>query len=186
MSTIEPDMSFPDTDTEQAWLETTEIDLIRGRVPMVYVEAVPVRVDDRGEVVQIGLLLRSTPEGTIARAIVSGRVLYGETLRAALSRHLAKDLGPSARPLIPPQMTPFTVIEYFPDPSITGFTDTRQHAVALCYIVPISGECVPAQAFLDIAWLTPDEAISLAVRSEMSAGLDRLLRRALAHVGQLP
>jgi hypothetical protein len=113
-------------------------------------------------------------------------VLYGETLRAALSRHLAKDLGPSARPLIPPQMTPFTVIEYFPDPSITGFTDTRQHAVALCYIVPISGECVPAQAFLDIAWLTPDEAISLAVRSEMSAGLDRLLRRALAHVGQLP
>ena len=185
MSTLDPDTGLGLPDTDPTWLAPTEIELIRGRVPMVYVEAVPVRVDDRGEVQQIGLLLRGQPDGTISRAIVSGRVLYGETIRAALARHLAKDLGPSARPLLPPQPTPFTVVEYFPDPSRTGFHDPRQHAVSLCYIVPILGECVPAQAFIDLAWVTPDEAVSLAARSEMSDGLDRLVRRALAYVGRV-
>lgn len=66
---------------------------------MVYVEAVPVRVHHLGGVERVGLLLRARPDGTISRSVVSGRVLYGETLRKALWRHLSKDLGPDAEPL---------------------------------------------------------------------------------------
>ena len=152
---------------------------------MVYVEAIPVRVDDRGQVTHIGLLLRQAADGSISRMVVSGRVLYGELVRDALLRHLEKDLGPVALPQIPAAAAPFTVIEYFPDPIVSGYTDPRHHAVSLAFVVPVVGDCQPSQQALDLAWFTPDEAVSERVRREMTGGQDRLIRLALAHVGQL-
>ena len=87
--------------TQHRWLEDEELSWIRERVPTVYVEAVPVRTDHLGTVTKVGLLLRPRPDGTVSRAIVSGRVLYGETIRDSLWRHLTKDLGPDAEPLLP-------------------------------------------------------------------------------------
>ena len=159
---------------------------VRGRVPMVYVDAVPVRVDSIGEVTHIGLLLRAMADGTISRALVTGRVVFGERIRHALLRHLEKDLGPMALPRLPANPTPFTVAEYFPDPTISGYHDPRQHAVSLAYIVPIDGEAAPAADALDLAWVTPEEAMSPEVIAEMTGGHDRLLRLALGHTGQLP
>ena len=179
------DVSDP-TETKPGWLNNDEIEIIRGRMPVLYVDAVPVQVDSSGEVSHVGLLLRAMPDGTISRAFVSGRVLYQERIRSALLRHLEKDLGPLALPRIPTDPTPFTVAEYFPDPSISGFHDPRQHAVSLAYVVPVDGDCEPSQGALDIAWLTPEEANSAEVRSEMTGGHDRLLRLAMAHVGCLP
>ena len=112
-------------DTRSSWLSREELDQARERLPMVYVDAVPVRTDAQGSVTQVGLLLRAMPDGTISRAVVSGRVLYGERVRDALMRHLEKDLGSMALPQVPPSPQPFTVIEYFPDPAVTGFTDPR-------------------------------------------------------------
>lgn len=168
-------------DPESAWLSDKDLDAVRERVPLVYVEAVPVRVNHLGNVERIGLLLRAMPDGTISRALVSGRVLYGETIREALWRHLTKDLGPDADPALPVSPTPYTVAEYFPDEDRTGFCDPRQHAVSLVYVVPVSGECQPAQDALDFTWMTVAEAHSTAVASEMTGGQDRLLRMALAH-----
>jgi ADP-ribose pyrophosphatase YjhB (NUDIX family) len=91
-----------------------------------------------------------------------------------------------ALPRLPPCPAPFTVVEYFPDPSVTGFHDPRQHAVSLAYVVPVDGDCRPSQDALDLAWLTPTEAVSEQVRTEMTGGHDRLLRLALSHVGVLP
>lgn len=159
---------------------------MRGRVPIVYVEAVPVRLDELGVVTNVGLLLRARPDGTISRAIVSGRVLWGETLRQALMRNLDKDLGPAAFPRIPMSPTPFTVAEYMPDRSRTGYHDPRQHAVSLVYVVPVEGDCEPSQDSLDFAWVTAAEAASAEVSEEMSGGQDRLIRLALAHAGRLP
>jgi hypothetical protein len=122
----------------------------------------------------------------ISRAVISGRVLYGERLRDAIMRHIEKDLGPMAFPQIPSNPAPFTVAEYFPDPDISGFHDPRQHAVSLVYVVPIKGECQPSQNALDLVWVTPQEAVSQNVRAEMTGGQDLLVRLALAHVGQLP
>lgn len=173
-------------ETATGWLTPEELSEVRERVPVIYVDAVPVRVDHLGRVERIGLLLRQRPDGTISRAIVSGRVLWGETVREALWRHLAKDLGPEAEPQIPADPSPFTVAEYFPDPARTGFVDPRQHAIALAYVVPVDGECVPPQDTLDLAWLSPREAVSEGVCAEMSGGQDRLLRLALASAGCLP
>jgi len=145
-----------------------------------------VRVDDLGVVTHIGLLLRIAADGSISRMVVSGRVLYGERVRDALLRHLEKDLGPVALPRIPPEVAPFTVVEYFPDPDISGFHDPRHHAVSLAFVVPVAGDCQPTQEALDLGWYTPTEIMRDDVRREMTGGQDRLLRLALAHIGQLP
>ena len=174
------------TETANSWLTDDDLETIRGRVPMVYVDAVPVRVDALGEVTHIGLLLRAMPDGTVSRALVTGRIQFGERIRAALMRHLEKDLGPMALPRIPANPTPFTVAEYFPDPTISGYHDPRQHAVSLAYVVPIDGEPEASEDSLDLTWVTPAEAASPEVREEMTGGHDRLLRLALAHVCQLP
>jgi ADP-ribose pyrophosphatase YjhB (NUDIX family) len=174
------------TETQSGWLAPDEIESARDRMPIVYVQAVPVRINPSGEVTHVGLLLRAAPDGTISRAVVSGRVLYGERVRDALMRNLEKDLGPMALPRLPLEPQPFTVAEYFPDPSVSGFHDPRQHAVSLAFVVAVDGVCAPAQDSLDLSWVTPAEAVSDAVRNEMAGGQDRLVRLALGHVGQLP
>jgi hypothetical protein len=80
---------------------------------------------------------------------------------------------------------PFTVAEYFPTPGVTPFHDPRQHAVALAYIVPVSGDCRPRQDALDLVWFTPEEAASPVVQQEMIGGQGTLLKQALAHMGRL-
>ena len=173
-------------DTRTGWLDKDQLQNIRANVPLVYVDAVPVRVDDLGRVTSVGMLLRQAADGTISRMVVSGRVMYGERIRDALLRHLEKDLGPVALPRIPAEVAPFTVVEYFPDPDVSGFYDPRHHAVSLAFVVPVSGDCQPTQEALDLAWYPPEQAVSEAVRREMTGGHDRLIRLALAHVGQLP
>jgi ADP-ribose pyrophosphatase YjhB (NUDIX family) len=173
-------------ETKTGWLDNEQLDNIRANVPLVYVDAVPVRVDETGIVTHIGLLLRQAADGTISRMVVSGRVLYGERVRDALLRHLEKDLGPVALPRIPPEVAPFTIVEYFPQPDISGFHDPRHHAVSLAFVVPVAGDCQPTQEALDLDWYTPAEAMSERFRKEMTGGHDRLIRLALAHVGLLP
>jgi ADP-ribose pyrophosphatase YjhB (NUDIX family) len=175
-----------DTETDVGWLDEEDMAVTRSRMPIVYVDAVPVRVDTNGNVTEVGMLLRVAPDGNISRTFISGRVLYGERVRDALLRHCEKDLGPLALPRLPVSPAPFTVAEYFPDPNISGFYDPRQHAVSLAYVVPVDGECQPTQKALDLSWFTPSEAVSDGVRQQMTSGHDRLIRLALAHVAQLP
>ena len=108
-----------DLETKTGWLSRHDLENIRANVPLVYVDAVPVRVDELGRVTRVGMLLRQAADGSISRMVVSGRVLYGERIRDALLRHCEKDLGPGALPRIPPAVAPFTVVEYFPDPDIS-------------------------------------------------------------------
>ncbi|WP_317985151.1 NUDIX hydrolase family protein [Microbispora bryophytorum] len=173
------------TETTPGWLAPDEIESMRGRMPILYVDAVPVRVDDAGTVTRVGLLLRIGGDGTVSRALVSGRVYYHERIRDALMRHLEKDLGPVALPSVPVSPTPFTVAEYFPTPGVTPFHDPRQHAVSLAYIVPVRGDCRPRQDALDLEWFTPEEAAAPIVQQEMTGGQGVLLKQALAYVGRL-
>ena len=53
-----------------AWLSPTELDNARANLPIVYVDAIPVRVDANGSVTEVGLLLRVLPDGSISRAVV--------------------------------------------------------------------------------------------------------------------
>jgi ADP-ribose pyrophosphatase YjhB (NUDIX family) len=171
------------TQSGSGWLAREEMDSARERLPILYVDVVPVRVDTHGVVTSIGLLLRAGEDGHIKRALVSGRVLYHERVRAALLRHVEKDLGPLALPRVPPAPQPFTVAEYFPTPGVTPFHDPRQHAVSLAFIVPVEGDCAPQQDALELTWFSPLEARDPAVLAELENGQATLLLQALAHLG---
>lgn len=170
-------------DTTGAWLSREDLDNARERLPILYVSAVPVRVDDRGVVTHLGLLLRAGSEGEIGLEVVGGRVLYHERIRDALSRHIETDLGAMALPRIPLSPQPFTIAEFFPTPGVTPFHDPRQHAVALAYVVAVTGDCRPQRDALDLSWVTPSEAAGIAGRGEMTGGHGVLVRQALAHLG---
>ena len=167
------------------WLSEVELAEARRHLPILYVEAIPVRQDGTGAVTEVGILLRATPMGEMTRTIVSGRVRYGETVRDALFRHVENDLGPMAFPLLPPQPTPFTVAEYFPLPGVSAYHDDRQHAVSLAVVVPVTGTCEPRQDALEVTWMTPEEASSETLSAEMEGGRGTLVRLALASVGAL-
>lgn len=173
------------TERQESWLPQEELEAVRGRVPMLYVVGVPVRVGPAGDVEEVGLLLRVSDSGTMERELVAGRVLYHERVRDALVRHLEKDLGPMALPRIPATPQPLTVAEFFPTPGVTPYHDPRQHAVALVFTVPVSGDCAPQQDALDLAWLTPAEAAGTDVAAEMAGGHGLILRQALAHLGHV-
>jgi ADP-ribose pyrophosphatase YjhB (NUDIX family) len=172
-----------DVETTGAWLSREELDSARERLPILYVHAVPVRVDDRGVVTRIGLLLRADEDGGIGQEVVGGRVLYHERIRDALARHIENDLGPVALPRIPVSPHPIAVAEFFPTPGVTPYHDPRQHAVSLTYIVAVTGDCRPQQDALDLSWVTPDEAAEMSMHAEMSGSHGVLVRQALAHVG---
>jgi ADP-ribose pyrophosphatase YjhB (NUDIX family) len=169
--------------SDSRWLAHDELDDLRQPMPILYIDAIPVRVDGQGAVTAVGLLLRVTGQGAITRALVSGRVLYHERVRSALLRHLEKDLGPLALPRVPASPQPFTIAEYFPTPGVTAFHDPRQHAVSLAYVVPVEGDCEPQQDALELTWFTPAEARDERLLSEMTGGQGVLLQQGLAHVG---
>lgn len=91
-----------------------------------------------------------------------------------------------AFPQLPLSPVPFSVAEYFPMPGISAFSDERQHAVSLVYVVPVTGTCEPRQDALEVTWLSPQEAVTEELSREMEGGRGVLLRAALASVGCLP
>ncbi|MGO2139554.1 MAG: DUF4916 domain-containing protein [Leucobacter sp.] len=185
-----PDLPDPDGPEDRpapagnpGWLNEEELQFVRGRMPVLYVEAVPVRLDGLGKVIEVGLLLRSTAEGHLTRAFVSGRVRFGEPLREALFRHLENDLGPMAFPQMPTTLMPAQVAEYFPMPGISQYVDERQHAVSLVYVVPVTGSCDPRQDALEVTWMTPEDALAADTLNELPGGRGELLRQVLSTVG---
>lgn len=179
-------MSYLGTpDPNPGWLSEEDLTHVRQRLPLLYVEAIPVRQSEDGSVNEVGLLLRADAGGAFKRTIISGRVLYAETVRSALLRHLEKDLGPMALPKLPASPVPFTIAEYFPLPGIGRFTDDRQHAVSMVFVVPVTGHCEPRQDALELTWLSPREAVDRGVTGELEGGRGALIRSAMAHVGAL-
>ena len=61
----------PDPDPNPGWLSEDELFQARQHLPILYVEAVPVRTDGMGVVTEVGVLLRASDEGSISRMLVS-------------------------------------------------------------------------------------------------------------------
>lgn len=165
------------------WLERSQIERIRRSVPILYVEIVPVHTDQMGRVTHIGTLLQASDDGSIERTLIAGRVLFHETLREAIARNVSKDLGEIAIPSLPPSLQPFTVAEFFPTPGVSEFYDPRQHAVAMCYVVPIPGDCRPQDETLDVEWIDVHDPNLESIISQMPYGHGRIVERALAWMG---
>lgn len=169
--------------TESNWFDDEEMEQLRRKLPILYVDIVPVRLDSDGTIREIATLLRADGSGRIVRSLVSGRVLVHEPLREAIIRHVEKDLGPVAWPKVPAALAPFTIAEYFPTPGQSVFVDPRQHAVSLAYIIPIEGECSPQQDALDISWADASTFLNSPIMSELEHSHAIIVRRALAAGG---
>ncbi|RYQ05004.1 ADP-ribose pyrophosphatase [Bifidobacterium pseudolongum subsp. globosum] len=170
--------------TPPGWLDGESLGRIRRQMPIAYVEVVPVRADEFGRVTQIGSLLRVCDDGSIVeRTLIAGRVLYHETIREAIARNISKDLGDIALPQLPQGLMPFTVAEFFPTPGVSPYHDARQHAIALCYMVPIAGDCKPQDETLDVEWVDPRTAALDSFLEQMADGHDYIVRQALAWAG---
>ncbi|QJC22043.1 MULTISPECIES: NUDIX hydrolase family protein [Arcanobacterium] len=174
-------MSEIASDDMGPWLSPEELEFVRNKVPMLYVDVIPVRIDDAGRIEAIGLLLSAKDVG-ITRSIVSGRVLFHESIRDAIIRHIDKDLGLMALPQLPVCLTPFTIGEYFPTPG-EGWHDPRQHAVSLAYIIPMAGDCSASADALEITWFPPRDLLTTSLQSEIVSTHLPLIKRALAHLG---
>ncbi|VEI14006.1 Uncharacterised protein [Trueperella bialowiezensis] len=163
------------------WLSPEDLSFVRRKVPILYVDAVPVKLNDDGSLDSVGLLLTVEADG-LTRSLVSGRVLYHETIRDALIRHLDKDLGQMALPQLPASTVPFMVAEYFPTPG-EGWHDPRQHAVSLAYIIPVMGDCKPASDSLEVNWFTPGELLTPDLQREILPKHVGIVKAALASLG---
>ncbi|MEE1296266.1 MAG: DUF4916 domain-containing protein [Bifidobacterium sp.] len=170
--------------TPPGWLDDAELARMRRQMPIAYVEVVPVRTDEFGRLTQVGTLLRVCDDGTVVeRTLIAGRILYHESIREAIARNVAKDLGDLALPMLPASLVPFTVAEFFPTPGMSRYHDARQHAIALCYVVPIAGDCKPQDETLDVEWVAPDMVEFAGFLEQMPDGHGDLLRQALAWAG---
>lgn len=179
-------MSEIDSADMGPWLSPEDLEFVRRKVPIVYVDVVPIRLDDDGTCAGIGMLLRVDETG-ISREFPSGRVLFHEPIRDALARHIEKDLGNLSLARLPHSITPFSVQEYFPTPGTRAedLQDARQHRVDLSYIVPIDGTVNPGNDALEFTWFTLGEVKTPELQAEMSPGHASLLRRALAELGEI-
>ncbi|MDP9805711.1 ADP-ribose pyrophosphatase YjhB (NUDIX family) [Trueperella bonasi] len=163
------------------WLSPEELAFVRRKVPILYVDAVPVQLNDDGSLNSVGLLL-TVEDGGLTRSLVSGRVLYHESIRDALVRHLDKDLGQMALPQLPANIVPFVVAEYFPTPG-EGWHDPRQHAVSMAYIIPVMGDCKPSSDSLEVNWFTPGELMTPELQAEILPKHLGIVKQALASLG---
>ncbi len=115
------------------------------------------------------------------RSMVSGRVLYRETIRAALLRHMKRTSARwpsrscrSARSLHGGRILPLPVPH--------RFTDDRQHASRWPTSSPSPANARPPGR-LELTWMTPEEVLSSDVQLEFSGGRGALIRQALAFAG---
>lgn len=76
-------------ETRSGWLTRDQLRDARERLPILYVNLVPVRVDERSQVTQIGLLLRASETGEIQREPVSTGALSRAAARCGAAPHRA-------------------------------------------------------------------------------------------------
>src|SRR3954447_19809897 len=154
----------------------------RASVPIVCADLVPTRWVDG--TVEVGLIQREMPErASLVWCHLGGRGRRGETIRAALVRHLDSTIG-GVRVDLPTDPQPARVVQYFPpdvpvDAGLRHGMDPRQHAVALVFAVELSGEpvVVPGGEALAFRWWTREE---VAASDELWPGVQPTVDGALS------
>jgi ADP-ribose pyrophosphatase YjhB (NUDIX family) len=143
------------------FLSDVDYKLVTGSVPMVCVDMIAVRKDSDGW--HLGVITRATGSQAGKRALIGGRVFYGEQLDQAIARHLKNDLGLEATDfnLLPSNSVdrPFYVQQYWPATASDapyGF-DPSKHSVGLTYLIKLNTEPQPANEATDFHWITEQD-----------------------------
>lgn len=135
------------------WIEDDEWHRIQASVPILCVDALPIR--RIGSVAEVGLILRETPHQGRRWCLLGGRVRRDEALADALTREWQSALGNRCGMA---SVSGPTVIEYQPDAVAGRPHDPRQHAVALTYAVTTADEpTISGPEALAFRWFDPYE-----------------------------
>ena len=141
------------------WLDADDWAWAQATLPIACVDVLPVRVGQDGRTVErVGLIHRDTPHQGRRWCIVGGRLWRDESFAQAAARQLRETLGLDLafEPLAPDRQ-PDHVVQYFTSDRPDGLLDPRQHAVTLCFVVPIAGgEATPGGEAFDFRWFPPD------------------------------
>ncbi len=140
------------------WLAADDWKWTQDHVPIACVDVVPVRLTPAGRVDRVGLIHRDVPHQGRRWCMVGGRLWRDESFPAAAARQLRETLGPAvAFEPVADGRQPDHVVQYFTTPRPDGLIDPRQHAVTLCFVVPLTTDAVAAggEAY-DFRWFPAD------------------------------
>jgi ADP-ribose pyrophosphatase YjhB (NUDIX family) len=131
----------------------------------------PVQTGRENQITHVGLIHRDTPHQGRRWCLVGGRLWRNESFAEAATRQIGETLGPGAQFHIHPDPQPAYVAQYFTHQRETGLLDPRQHAVAMVFVVPISGEIVAGGEACAFRWFASSE---LPPPAEWGFGQDRV------------
>ncbi len=146
------------------WLCEVELAEARRRLPMLYVEALPVRTDGMGAVTQVGILLRATPLGEMtapSSRAASATARRSATHSSATSRTTSDRWRSRCSRLADhPSRSPSTTLS----PGSAFLHDRPPARRGARLRRPRHGaRAKPRQDALEVTWLSPEEAASDAL-----------------------
>lgn len=141
----------------EGWLSDEEWFAAEKKLPIVCVDALPVKLTPGESGVQVGLILRETPHQGQRWCLLGGRVLHAEPLYEALHRQWHSALGESLV-LSEVLLASPKVVEYRPDALPGRPHDPRKHAVSITYTVWTEGVgLATGTEAVEFRWFRPDE-----------------------------
>jgi ADP-ribose pyrophosphatase YjhB (NUDIX family) len=164
---------------------------VQASLPIVCVDAVLARSDAGGSITQVGLIRRFDATGQATTwCHVGGRMKLGESIAEALHRHVSDTVGIDITKHIGPDPQPDYVQQYFTAPQAhpelpDAGVDTRKHAVALSFLVPIDEQvtAVAGSEGLEFAWFNTEQ---LAALTDVWPGSMSMIGKLLAAAPRSP
>ena len=139
------------TPKSEHWLPVEDWRKVQRCLPIVCVDVLPIR-RRQGELRDIGLVFRETPHQGRQWCLIGGRLQYNELLTEGVERELREALGDKIIFTCFGSDEPLKVAQYLPTPDKGELYDPRQHALALTYVVELSGEITPQGEALEFSW----------------------------------
>ncbi|MEI6269001.1 MAG: DUF4916 domain-containing protein [Methylococcaceae bacterium] len=135
------------------WLPDDEWRKVQKYLPITCVDVLPFRLD-KGEIAELGLILRNTPHQGERWCLIGGRLQYNEVLTEGVDREIIEALGDKTITTLVGGGEPLKVVQYMPEMGRGEYFDPRQHAIGLTYAVELSGIVVPQGEALDFKWFS--------------------------------
>ncbi len=158
-------------------LPSDEYERVVRLVPVICVDVLPWRSE--GGSVAVGLIEREIELGARGWNMVGGGVYRGETLEAAIARHMRDTLGDDVDWEPIDTERPDAVEQYFPSPTGSFPVDPRKHAVALSFATRLDGTPRPQGEALGFSWFAAD-ALPDVYGFGQGAVIRRLVERLVA------
>jgi len=155
------------------WIPDEEWEHIQHVLPIVCVDVLAVRhAAPTDRLAEVGLIWRHTPDRGPRWCLIGGRVRYGESIHAAVTRHVRDTLGDEVQFDVSRWREPLFVAQYAPTAREGFLHDPRKHAVALTYALDVVGAPAPQNEALDFRWFPVDQ---LPPSGDFGFGQDRVV-----------